>query len=65
MFFSLVRYGTNASNGSGLVMNQDKESKRLSRVRIETLTYQLDGSVLDYRGIYGYVELGFDSGEGA
>ena len=46
-------------------MNQGTESKRLSRDRIESLPYQLDGSVVGYHGDNGYEELGFDSGEGA
>jgi len=42
-----------------------KRVKAFARVRIESLPYQLDGSVLGYHGNNGYEELGFDSGEGA
>ena len=46
----------------------DESGQRVEAVwrdRIESLPYQLDGSVVGYHGYNEKKELGFDSGEGA
>ena len=57
--------GTNACYRQRLSDESGQRVKAFARDRIESLPYQLDGSVLGYHGDNGYVELGFDSGEGA
>jgi len=62
---SLVRHGNQRQQWQRPSDETGQRVKAFARDRIESLPYQLDGSVLGYHGDNGYVELGFDSGEGA
>jgi len=63
--FAVVCHENQRSQEQRLSDESGQTVKAVWRDRIESLPYQLDGSVVGYHGYNGYEELGFDSGEGA